>query len=100
MAGEKADEISDCCACAPNPKANEGNMTMGANALSTHISLSCFNDSLRLCPSSTFSYLHCGIQILMLQLLTEALVLAITGAALGVGLSLGILAGIKTSVWL
>ena len=88
MAGEKADEISDCCACAPNPKANEGNMTMGANALST------------LCPSSTFSCLHCGIQILMLQLLTEALVLAITGAAFGVGLSFGILAGIKTSVWL
>jgi hypothetical protein len=36
----------------------------------------------------------------MLQLLTEALVLAITGAALGVALSFGIVARIKTAVWL
>jgi hypothetical protein len=36
----------------------------------------------------------------MLQLLTEALVLAISAAAFGVGLSFGILAGIKTAAWL
>src|SRR5580700_11283166 len=32
-AGEDAEEISDCCAYAPNAKTNETNMTMEANAL-------------------------------------------------------------------
>ncbi len=49
---------------------------------------------------ATFTYLHYGIQIPMLQLLTEALVLATTAAALGVGLSFEIFAGIKAAVWL